>query len=85
MEFSIENNGHMLTIGQYVNVKEYVTNGLYSYMIEHAIGMSSPYRVYERLKTRRGKVLEVKKTEKFNIAVLGFEEETTSAHECGGL
>ncbi|MDO4344551.1 MAG: hypothetical protein Q4C50_07085 [Eubacteriales bacterium] len=74
MEFSIENNGHMLTVGQTVGVKEYVTSGLYSYMIEHAIGMSKPYPVSERLKSDRGKVLEVKKTARFNIAVLEFEE-----------
>lgn len=74
MEFSIENNGHMLSIGQMVSVKEYVTSGLYSYMIEHAIGMSKPYTVSERLKTDKGKVLEVKKTERFNIAVLEFDE-----------
>lgn len=74
MEFSIENNGHMLTIGQEVMVKEYLSPGSYSYMIEHAIGMSSPYPLRERLKTDRGRVVEKKKTERFNIAVLEFDE-----------
>lgn len=74
MDFSIENNGHMLTIGQIVKVKEYMAGSSYSYMIEHAIGMSKPYPVSERLKTDSGKVLEVKKTERFNIAVLEFDE-----------
>lgn len=74
MDFSIENNGHMLTIGQIVEVKEYQTSSSYSYMIEHAIGMSSPYPVSQRLKTNRGKVVEIKSTKRFNIAVLEFEE-----------
>lgn len=74
MEFSIEDNGHMLTVGQTVKVKEYVTTSLYSYMIEHAIGMSKPYNASERLKTDCGKVIEVKKTARFNIAVLEFDE-----------
>lgn len=74
MEFSIEDNGHMLSIGQMVTVKEYLTTRLYSYMIEHAIGMSKPYSAGERLKTDCGKVVEVKKTDRFNIAVLEFDE-----------
>ncbi|SDG72856.1 hypothetical protein [Marvinbryantia formatexigens] len=74
MEFTIEDNGDMLTVGQVVTVKEYLTTRLYSYMIEHAIGMSRPYGAGERLKTDRGKVVEVKKTDRFNIAVLEFDE-----------
>ncbi len=74
MEFSIEDNGDMLTVGQEVTVKEYLTTRLYSYMIEHAIGMSKPYSAGERLKTDRGRVVEVKKTDRFNIAVLEFDE-----------
>lgn len=74
MEFSIEDNGHMLSIGQMVTVKEYLTTRLYSYMIEHAIGMSKPYSAGERLKTDWGKVVEIKKTDRFNIAVLEFDE-----------
>lgn len=75
MEFSIEDNGDMLTVGQVVTVKEYLTTRLYSYMIEHAIGMSKPYGAGERLKTDRGRVVEVKKTDRSNIAVLEFDEE----------
>ena len=74
MEFTIEDNGDMLTVGQVVTVKEYLTTRLYSYMIEHAIGMSRPYGAGERLKTDRGKVVEVKKADRFNIAVLEFDE-----------
>lgn len=74
MEFTIEENGHMLTIGQEIGVKEYYAPGGYTYMIDHAIGMSSPYPAGQRLKTFTGKVLEIKKTDRFNIAVLEFPE-----------
>lgn len=74
MEFTIEDNGPMLEIGQIVPVKEYVTASNYSYMIEPALGMSKPYPPGERLKSETGKVLEKKRTEKFNVAVLEFDE-----------
>ena len=64
----------MLTIGQMIGIKEYQTASMYSYMIDDAIGMSKPYPASERLKSSQGKVLEVKKTDRFNIAVLGFDE-----------
>lgn len=36
--------------------------------------MSANYRSYERLKSRKGIVREIKSTEKFDIVVLEFEE-----------
>ncbi len=78
MEFSIEDNGDMLTGGQIVTVKEYLTTRLYSYMIEHAIGMSRPYGAGDRLKTDRGRVVEIKNTGRFNIAVLEFDEDESN-------
>lgn len=73
MEFSIEDNGPMLEIGQYVEVKEYVTT-FYTYMIADALGMSRPYPASERLMSRRGKVVEKKNTARSKIAVLEFDE-----------
>jgi hypothetical protein len=43
-------------------------------MIEPALGMSRPYPVGERLKSAEGRVLEKKRTERFNVAVLEFDE-----------
>lgn len=74
MEFTIENNKDMLEIGQEVNVIEGELPSSYYYMIEHAIGMSANYTSRERLKSTKGKVLEIKETAKFNIAVLEFDE-----------
>ncbi|MDO4305531.1 MAG: hypothetical protein Q4C77_01755 [Eubacteriales bacterium] len=73
MEFSIEDNGPMLEIGQIVEVKEYETT-FYTYMIENSLGMSRPYPLSERLLSRKGKVVEKKNTPRSKIAVLEFDE-----------
>lgn len=72
MEFSIEDNGPMLEIGQMVEVKEYETT-FYTYMIENSLGMSRPYPASERLMSRKGRVVEKKESPR-KIAVLEFEE-----------
>lgn len=73
MEFTIENKD-ALKIGQEVSVSEGVLPSSYYYMIEHAIGMSGNFKSTERLKSEKGVVKELKETEKFNVAVLEFEE-----------
>lgn len=72
MEFSIEDNGPMLEIGQMVEIKEYETT-FYTYMIENSLGMSRPYPASERLMSRKGRVVEKKESPR-KIAVLEFEE-----------
>lgn len=74
MEFSIEENGDKITIGQTIGVKDSDSPGGYSYMLEDALGMSGLYKFGERLEAEHGKVIEKKKTDRFNIAVLEFEE-----------
>ncbi len=74
IKFHIENNGHMLSINQIVEVKEYKASSNYFYVIENSIGMSKPFSVRERLNSSKGKVLEIKNDGKFNIAVLEFDE-----------
>ena len=44
------------------------------FTIEHALGMSRNYKSTERLKTTKGKVVEIKETPKFHVAVLEFDE-----------
>lgn len=75
MDFHIEDNARMLTIGQMVEVKEYYVPAGYTYMIEHAIGMSSPYPFGKRLRVLKGRVAEIRNDGKFNIATLEFDEE----------
>lgn len=74
MEFSIESNGDKIAVGQTLGVKEYYSPGGYSYMLEDALGMSGIYQFVDRIKSTSGKVVEKKKTERFNIAVLEFDE-----------
>lgn len=73
MEFTIENK-ESLKIGQEVSVTESKLPTSYYYTIEHALGMSGNFVSTERLKTRNGKVVEIKETPKFNVAVLEFNE-----------
>ncbi len=73
MEFSIEDNGPMLEIGQIVEIKEYETT-FYTYMLENSLGMSRPYPISERLLSRKGKIVEKKNTPRSKIAVLEFDE-----------
>lgn len=73
MEFSIEDNGPLLEIGQIVEVKEYETT-FYTYMLENSLGMSKPFPISERLLSRKGKVVEKKNTPRYKIAVLEFDE-----------
>lgn len=73
IEFSIEDNGPNIEIGREYEVTEYLSAN-YFYMMENALGMSPPIPLNQRLKTRRGKVVEKKNTERLRIAVLEFEE-----------
>lgn len=73
MEFTTE-NPDTFTIGQELEVTEGVLPSSYYYVIEHALGMSGNFKNSERLKTRKGKVAEVKETPRFHVVVLEFEE-----------
>lgn len=74
MEFTIEDNWNMLEIGQKVNVIESKLPTSYYYTIENALGMSKNYSNHEKLKTRCGTVIDKRHDERFDIAVLEFDE-----------
>lgn len=73
VEFSIEDNGPKLEIGKEYAIIEYQSAN-YFYMIEDALGMSSPIPLNQGLKSRKGIVVEKKKTARQNVAVLEFDE-----------
>lgn len=73
VEFSIEDNGPLLEIGKEYEITEYMS-AHYFYMIQDALGMSAPIPVGQRLKSRKGIVVEKKHTARQNIAVLEFDE-----------
>lgn len=74
MEFTIEDNWNKLDIGQDVNVIESKLPTSYFYTIENALGMSKNYSNQERLKSMHGIVIEKRHDERFDIAVLEFDE-----------
>ena len=73
VEFSIEDNGPSIEIGKEYEVVEYLSAN-YFYMMENALGMSPPVPLNQRLKTRKGKVVEKKNTERLKLAVMEFDE-----------
>lgn len=73
MEFTVENLS-AIEVGRELGVIEGVLPSAYYYMLEDALGMSGNFNSRERLKSKSGKVVELKKTPKFNIAVLEFDE-----------
>ena len=73
VEFSIEDNEPSIEIGKEYEVVEYLSAN-YFYMMENALGMSPPVPLNQRLKTRKGKVVEKKNTERLKLAVLEFDE-----------
>lgn len=74
MEFTIEDNWNKLDIGQEVKVIESKLPTSYFYTIENALGMSKNYSNQERLKTMHGTIIDKRPGEKFDIAVLEFDE-----------
>ena len=60
MEFTIENI-KAFEIGQEIEVTEGKLPSSYYYTMEHALGMSRNYKSTERLKTTKGKVVEIKR------------------------
>ena len=73
MEFTIENIG-AFSIGQTLEVTEGKLPTSYFYTIEHALGMSGNFKNADRLKARKGTVVEIKETPRFHVAGLEFDE-----------
>ena len=73
MEFTIEDKD-AFQIGQEMSITEGVLPSSYYYILEHMLGMSANFRSYERLKSQKGIVREIKSTDKFDIVVLEFDE-----------
>lgn len=73
VEFSIEDNGPMIEIGKEYEVTEYLSTN-YFYMLQDSLGMSAPIPLAQRLKSRKGVVVEKKNTPRSKIAVLEFPE-----------
>ena len=73
MEFKMERPG-LTKVGDELSVTEGKLPTSYYYTIEHAIAMSVNYAVSERLKSRKGIVVDVKETEKGYFVTMEFDE-----------
>ena len=73
MEFKMERPG-LTKVGDELSVTEGKPPTSYYYTIEHAIAMSGNYAVSERLKSRKGTVVDVKETEKGYFVTMEFDE-----------
>ena len=72
MEFKMERPG-LTKVGDELSVTEGKLPTSYYYTIEHAIAMSGNYAVSERLKSRKGTVVDVKETEKGYFVTMEFD------------
>ena len=73
VNFSIEDNKPLIEIGREYEITEYLS-AKYYYMLEDSLGMSAPIPLGERIKSKKGVVVEKKETERAKIAVLEFDE-----------
>lgn len=71
--FKMERKG-LVTQGQEVKVTERVNGSLYSYLVEPSVAMSGIYRSNQRIKSRIGKINEIRETERGFYLVVGFDE-----------
>ena len=74
MEFKMERQG-LLEVGQEVDVTESPLPTSYYYTIQPMIAMSKNYPGYERLKSRKGIVKDIRETDRGYYTDVEFDEE----------
>ena len=73
MEFKMERTG-LLEVGDVLPVTESKLPTSYYYTLGKSYAMSANYAVSERLKSREGKVVDVKETEKGYFVTVEFDD-----------
>ena len=74
MEFKMERPG-LVKPGQEVSIIEGKVAAYFYYTIEPAVAMSANYRSWERLKSKTGRVIDVKETPRGFYVVCEFDED----------
>lgn len=74
MEFKMERPG-LVEPGQEVEITEGKVAAYFYYTIEPAVAMSANYRSWERLKSEKGTVIDVKETDRGYYVVCEFDED----------
>ena len=65
---------NLVEVGQTLSVTESKLPNSYYYTLEHAYAMSGNYTTLERLKSRQGKVVDIKETPKGFFVTMEFDE-----------
>ena len=71
--FKMERKG-LVVQGQEVTVSERENGSLYSYIVEPSVAMSGIYRSNQRIKSRIGRIHEIRETDRGFYLVVQFEE-----------
>ena len=74
MEFKMERQG-LVEVGDEVTVTESALPTSYYYTIQPMVTMSKNYQGYERLKSTKGIIREIRTTDRGFYAVVEFDEE----------
>lgn len=74
MEFKMERQG-LVEVGDEVTVTESALPTSYYYTIQPMVAMSKNYQGYERLKSAKGIIREIRTTDRGFYAVVEFDEE----------
>ena len=74
IEFKMERQG-LVKVGQEVSVTEGLLPASYYYTIVPAVAMSRNFKAYERLRSDRGIVRDVRQTERGYYVDVEFDEE----------
>lgn len=74
MEFKMERQG-LVEVGEEVDVTESALPTSYYYTIQPMVAMSKNYQGYERLKSTKGIIREIRETDRGYYAVVEFDEE----------
>ncbi len=73
--FKMEREG-LVEVGQEVDISERsAVTGQYTYLVEPSVAMSGIYRTRQRIKSRKGVIKEIEKTQRGFYLVVELNEE----------